>query len=72
MQGKIKYSNITNMLMLIYIDNGAIVFEKREDIEKGANVIYTTSKNIGLTIHIDNDNHNSKTEVIFYLPTTTL
>mgnify|MGYP003335088556 CR=1 FL=1 len=38
----------------IYVDDGAFLFESREDLEKGANLIFSHFKQFGLTMEIIN------------------
>ena len=63
---KTKYAELAVILMLLYIDDGAMIFERREDIERGAPIIYTTCEKFGLTVHIDQNNQKSKTEAVFF------
>ena len=51
--------------MLLYIDDGASIFESRQSLEEASNIIYDTWKTIGLTIHTGQQHQKSKTEAIF-------
>ena len=63
---KTKYAELTEILMLLYINSGEMIFEGREDIRRGVFIIYKTYKKIELTIHIDQNNLKSKTEAVFF------
>ena len=55
--------------MLTYVDDGAGIFNCREDIEKGSIIICKVMAKWGLTVHMGYDNKKSKTKLM-YIPST--
>ena len=59
---------IFNILQILYIDDGAFIFNSRKDLIKGVNLINETFKKFGLEMHIGRNGKASKTECIFFPP----
>ena len=59
---------IFNILQILYIDEGAFIFNSRKDLIKGVNLINETFKKFGLEMHIGRNGKASKTEFIFLPP----
>ena len=56
------------IMQILYLNNGAFIFESRVDLIKGVNLINSLFKNIGLEMHIGRDEKASKTECIMFPP----
>jgi len=50
----------------LYADDGAFLFETRNDLEKGAKLIYTHFRRFGLQMHIGENGKESKTEAVVF------
>lgn len=50
----------------IYVDDGAFLFKSQEDLEKGANLIFSHFKQFGLTMHIGVNDKPLKTEAVVF------
>ena len=61
-----------DLFYIIYVDDGAFVFELRNDIEKGITLLYDHFARFGLEMHIDTRKKPSKTECIFPRPQVSL
>ncbi|MCP4745472.1 MAG: hypothetical protein GY874_04910 [Desulfobacteraceae bacterium] len=59
---------IFNILQILYIDDGAFIFNSRKDLIKGVNLINDMFKKFGLEMHIGRNGKASKTECIFFPP----
>ena len=59
---------IFNILQILYIDDGAFIFDSRGELIKGVTLINNLLKFFGLEIHVGRDRKKSKTECIFYPP----
>ena len=57
-----------DILCMIYVDNGSIVFESRTDIEKGITLLSGHFSGFGLEMNIRTGKTPSKTECVFYPP----
>ena len=53
---------------MIYVDDGAFVFESRTDIEKGITLLSDNFAQFGLEMHIGTGKNPSKTECVFSPP----
>ena len=49
------------------MDDGAFVFNNKEDLETGSLIAFIQMKRLGLNMHVGVGNKNSKTEVM-YIP----
>jgi hypothetical protein len=59
------------ILQCLYADNGTFSFGTRADLQQGMELIYHNFAQFGLEMHIGHDTSESKTECIFFPPTTT-
>ena len=59
---------IFEILQLLYIDDGAFVFNNRADLERGAEVVNEHFKKFGMEMHVGRDEKKAKTEFM-YVPT---
>ena len=57
-----------DILCLLYVDNGAFVFESRTNIEKGITLLSGHFSWFDLEMHIITEKLPSKTECLFFLP----
>jgi len=57
-----------HLSQLFYVDDGAFLFRSRDDLEKGANVLYAHFARFGLIMHIGSDTDKSKSEAMFFPP----
>ena len=55
--------------MLTYVDDGAGIFNYREDVEKGSIIICELMVKWGLIVYVGYDNKKSKTKLM-YIPST--
>ena len=60
--------NIFELFCMLYVDDGAFVFEIRRDLEKGLLLIFTHFAKFGLKMHIGRGPKPSKTECVFFSP----
>ena len=51
---------------MLYVDDGAFVFESRHQLETGIPLILQHFANFGLETHIGKENKPSKTEYVFF------
>ena len=58
----------SEILQILYMDDGSFLFNSREDLEIGLEMIYTHFSRFGLEMHIGRNNQTSKTECIFFPP----
>ena len=59
---------IFEILQLLYIDDGAFIFNNRADLERGAEVVNAHFKKFGMEMHVGRDEKKAKTEFM-YVPT---
>ena len=52
----------------LYVDDGAFIFNSREDPIKGISIVNAQFKKIGMAMHIRKNGKASKTECIFPPP----
>ena len=52
----------------MYVDNGAFTFEDRDQLTRGANLIYQDFVKFGLEMHRGKGKKASKTECVFFPP----
>ena len=57
-----------NIFYILYIDDGTFMFDSREDLIKGTNMLYEHFKMFGLSMHIGKDGKKSKTEAMYISP----
>ena len=60
--------SIFEILQLLYIDDGAFIFNSRADLEHGAQIINEHFKKFGMEMHVGRDEKKAKTEFM-YVPT---
>ena len=60
-----------NLFYLLYIDDGAFLFESREDLQKGTEMLHEHFDLFGLKLHIGEDNLISKSEAMYISPNLT-
>ncbi|KAL7526390.1 hypothetical protein ACHAXR_001469 [Thalassiosira sp. AJA248-18] len=61
--------DIFHILQILYVDDGAFIFNSRGEMIKGLVLINRVFKKIGLEMHLGKEDVSSKTEVM-YIPTT--
>jgi hypothetical protein len=72
--GKMKGQNVKTkgttfaLFLSLYVDDGSFMFETKEDMKKGATVLYHHMKRFGLLMHIGKDGGKSKTEALYIAP----
>ena len=54
------------ILQVLYLDNGAFVFNTREDLIEEANIINLQFRTFGMEMHIGTNGKKSKAECIFF------
>ena len=57
-----------NLFYLLFIDDGAFIFNNKEQLIKGSELIYDHFKKFGLKMHIGENNIISKSEVMYFPP----
>jgi hypothetical protein len=57
-----------DLFYLLYVDDGAFLFETLQDLTRGANLIHEHFKSFGLKMHIGRDGGKSKTEAMYFPP----
>ena len=57
---------------MLYVDDGAFVFESRTDTEKGTTLLTNHFARFGLEMHIVTEGKSSKTECVFSRPQVSL
>jgi exonuclease III len=55
-----------DLLYLLYVDDGAFLFETLEEMTRGANYIHDHFRTFGLKMHIGRDGGKSKTECVYF------
>ena len=53
---------------MLYVDDGAFVFETRQDLEKGVGIIWRQFAKFALEMHTGTETKTSKTEFFFFPP----
>ena len=61
-----KTLTIDEIFILLYVDDGALLFETREEVILGSNIILNQMKRMGLKMHIGLKKKESKTEAVFF------
>ena len=61
--------SLFKILQLLCIDDGAFIFNSRDELIQGVNMIIAHFKKVGMEMYIGIDGKKSKTECIFFLPT---
>ena len=56
------------MIQTLFLDDGAFVFESREDLTKGVEIIKKVFEYFGLEMHVGRNGEKSKTECVFFPP----
>ena len=60
---------IFELMHLLYVDDGTFLFESREELELGAQMIYDTFQKLGLTMHVKGkEDKTSKSEAMYISP----
>ena len=57
---------------MLYVDDGAFVFESSNDTEKGTTLLTDHFARFGLEMHIGTEEKSSKTECVFPRPQVSL
>lgn len=60
--------NTYDYFFQMYVDDEVFLFETKEDLTRGANLIYQLFDDLGLQMHIGRDGGKSKTEVMYFPP----
>jgi hypothetical protein len=69
----VKTKDTTFALFLsLYVDDGSFLFETKDDLKKGATVLYHHMKPFGLLMHIGKNGGKSKTEALYIAPPCSL
>ena len=55
-----------NLIQILYIDDGAFVFQSRQELTRGLELIREAFKNFGLEMHIGRGEIESKTECVYF------
>jgi hypothetical protein len=55
-----------DLFYFLYVDDGAMLFENREDLKKGTNLIMSHFARFGLEMHIGRNEKQSKTECVYF------
>ena len=63
-----KEGTLFKIMQILYLDDGAFIFESRKDLIKGVNLINSLFKKFGMEMHIGRDEQASKTECIMFPP----
>ena len=53
------------MFILLYVDDGALLFESHEEAVLGTNIMFDQMKIMGLSIHIGSKKKNQKRKLSF-------
>ena len=51
---------------LFYADDGEFLFEIRQDLQRGCEIIFDVMKRFGLSCHVGRNSKQSKTEAMFF------
>lgn len=60
--------SLFEVLQILYVDDGAFIFNSRQDLIRGVNLINAIFKKFGMEMHIGRNGKASKTECIFFPP----
>jgi hypothetical protein len=55
-----------DLFYFLYVDDGAMLFNNREDLEAGTTLLFSHFARFGLEMHIGRENKNSKTECMYF------
>ena len=55
-----------NLDYLLYVNDGAFIFENRKDIQSGSQTMYNHFACFSLQMHIGNSTNKSKTEAMYF------
>ena len=56
------------ILQCLYVDDGAFIFQTRDDMQRGLALLYRQFSRLGLEMHIGRGTTASKTECVFFPP----
>jgi hypothetical protein len=56
--------DLLDLIHLLYVDDGRFLFETRDVLEKGSQLIYNTFNMLGLSMHVGSNNEKSKSEAM--------
>ena len=56
---------VAELLMILYVDDGAIMFCNREDLEVGSKVVTEQMARLGLIVHRGTSEKKYKTKIMF-------
>ena len=54
------------IMQILYLDDGAFIFETRNELIKGVNIINSLFKKFGMEMHVGRNEKASKTECIMF------
>jgi hypothetical protein len=57
-----------HLFYLLFVDDGAFLFDSPDQLKKGASILYDHFRKFGLKMHIGRDNEKSKTEIMYFPP----
>ena len=63
---KKKFITKDEAFLLLYVDDGASLFNSRNDAIVGTNIIFNQMKRMGLNMHVGSGKKASKTEAVFF------
>ena len=63
---KKKFTTKDEAFLLLYVDDGASLFNSRNDDIVGTNIIFNQMKRMGLNMHVGSGKKASKTEAVFF------
>ena len=66
--GNFSSGKLFNLLCMLYVDDGAFVFESRTNIERGITLLSDQFSRFGLEMHIGTEKNTSKTECVLFRP----
>ena len=69
---KINYSDTDRLPLLLYVDDGALIFTNFTDNCDGCQIASDTISQFGLTVHIGQNNTKAKFEAMFFPSRTTI
>ena len=62
----LRVSDIFEIIQTLFVDDGAFIFESREDLTKGLEILKKVFDYFGLEMHLGKGNKASKTECVYF------
>ena len=62
----LRVSDIFKIIQTLFVDDGAFIFESREDLTKGLEILKKVFDYFGLEMHLGKGNKASKTECVYF------